>query len=175
MTINVRRDIYIFILQNINISSNSTNLYFHLGDTVSGVDGSYSFITTMPPSYGPPRHINLIISAPGVYMYVYCYMFIYMCIYMYILICIYWFIYVYKCICMYIWLRWQLLLHHHHAPPIISAPGVYIYQYLYVLLFVHIRAYMYVDSYMCINVNVFIWVVSLSSSLYPPHTDHPDM
>lgn len=28
-------------------------------------NGGYSFRTTVPPSYGPPRHINLIIKAPG--------------------------------------------------------------------------------------------------------------
>lgn len=32
---------------------------------LSGPDGSYNFETSMPPSYGPPRHIMFSISAPG--------------------------------------------------------------------------------------------------------------
>lgn len=28
-------------------------------------EGTYEFFTTLPPSYGPPRHINIMVSAPG--------------------------------------------------------------------------------------------------------------
>eukprot|EP01041_Mallomonas_annulata_P008562 gene8562-17664_t len=35
------------------------------GTVRTSSDGSYSFQTTVPPSYGPPRHINLMIIAPG--------------------------------------------------------------------------------------------------------------
>ena len=31
----------------------------------SSEDGSYDFVTNMPPSYGPPRHIMFQINAPG--------------------------------------------------------------------------------------------------------------
>jgi protocatechuate 3,4-dioxygenase beta subunit len=35
------------------------------GQQYTEEDGSYSFLTTIPLSYGPPRHINLYISAVG--------------------------------------------------------------------------------------------------------------
>ena len=35
------------------------------GGVAVGEDGSYSFQTTMPASYGPPRHIVFTIEAPG--------------------------------------------------------------------------------------------------------------
>jgi protocatechuate 3,4-dioxygenase beta subunit len=35
------------------------------GAHTTGADGAYSFDTSVPPSYGPPRHINVMVSAPG--------------------------------------------------------------------------------------------------------------
>ena len=35
------------------------------GRVQTGFDGSYVFNTTVPPSYGPPRHINILITADG--------------------------------------------------------------------------------------------------------------
>lgn len=35
------------------------------GLATTGPDGAYSFDTSVPPPYGPPRHINVMVSAPG--------------------------------------------------------------------------------------------------------------
>lgn len=35
------------------------------GLKTTGDDGDYSFETVVPPSYGPPRHINVMVKAPG--------------------------------------------------------------------------------------------------------------
>lgn len=35
------------------------------GQLHTGGDGRYYFTTTMPPAYGPPRHIAIMVSAPG--------------------------------------------------------------------------------------------------------------
>jgi protocatechuate 3,4-dioxygenase beta subunit len=35
------------------------------GEATTSQEGTFSFLTTLPPSYGPPRHINIRIQAPG--------------------------------------------------------------------------------------------------------------
>ena len=51
--------------------TDTINAYYNLYNvsckhaTVSDEDGDYVFETTLPPSYGPPRHVNVMVQAKG--------------------------------------------------------------------------------------------------------------